>query len=180
MDRLKAKATVKLQNLKLKPLDTTPVPLSRRFPFSNLKLRKIKASLKGRYTNDKSTAVVILSVNAGDLKLRSSMTDVTVVKGPSLNGLTLDVEKPDFFITDYDVPKKNFRFQFMNSVRVADKPLKLTYIHSRRDNRTVVDGSLAFDSANKLSTNYMLGTRNYMLKYSYMHKGVTTLESCYD
>ncbi|KAE8674818.1 Outer envelope pore protein 24 [Hibiscus syriacus] len=136
----------------------------------------MKASLKGRYTNDKSTAAVTLFVNAGDAKLRASMTDATVVKGPSLNGLTLAVEKPGFFIIDYD----DFRFQFMNSVRVAEKPLKLTYIHSRGDNRTVVDGSLAFDSANKLSANYMLGTRNCKLKYSYVHGGATTLEPCYD
>ncbi|KAE8675276.1 Outer envelope pore protein 24 [Hibiscus syriacus] len=136
----------------------------------------MKASMKGRYTNDKSIGAVTLSVNAGDAKLRASMTDATVFKGPSLNGLALAVEKPGFFIIDYD----DFRFQFMNSVKVAEKPLNLTYIHSRGDNRTVVDGSLAFDSANKLSANYMLGTRNFKLKYSYVHGGVTTLEPCYD
>ncbi|KAK6256726.1 hypothetical protein QUC31_000185 [Theobroma cacao] len=140
----------------------------------------MKASLKGRYTNDKSTAAATIAVGAGDVKLRASMTDATVVNGPSLNGLTLSVEKPGFFIVDYDVPKKDFRFQFMNTVRVVEKPLKLTYIHSRGDNRTVVDGALAFDSANKLSANYMLGTRNCKLKYSYVHGGVTTFEPCYD
>lgn len=140
----------------------------------------MKASLKGRYTDEKSTAAITLAVNAGDFKLRASVTDATVVKGPSLNGLTLAVEKPGFFIVDYDVPKKDFRFQFMNSVKVAEKPLKLTYIHSRGDNRTVVDGQLVFDSANKLSANYMLGTRNCKLKYSYVHGGVTTFEPCYD
>ncbi|XVE94737.1 hypothetical protein REPUB_Repub02eG0034900 [Reevesia pubescens] len=140
----------------------------------------MKASLKGRYTNEKSTAAVVLAVNAGDVKLRASMTDATVVNGPSLNGLTLAVEKPGFFIIDYDVPKKDFRFQFMNSVRVAEKPLKLTYIHSRWDNRTMVDGTLLFDSANKVSANYTLGTSNCKLKYSYVHGGVTTFEPCYD
>lgn len=66
----------------------------------------MKASLKGRYTDEKSTAAITLAVNAGDFKLRASVTDATVVKGPSLNGLTLAVEKPGFFIVDYDVPKK--------------------------------------------------------------------------
>ncbi|XP_022768943.1 outer envelope pore protein 24A, chloroplastic [Durio zibethinus] len=140
----------------------------------------MKASLKGRYTNEKSCAAVTLAVNAGDVKLRASMTDATVISGPSLNGLTLAVEKPGFFIIDYDVPKKDYRFQFMNSVRVAEKPLKLTYIHSRGDNRTIVDGALAFDSANKVSANYVLGTRNCKLKYSYVHGGVTTFEPSYD
>ncbi|XVE69911.1 hypothetical protein DITRI_Ditri10aG0029600 [Diplodiscus trichospermus] len=140
----------------------------------------MKASLKGRYTNDKSTAAVTLAVNAGDVKLRASMTDATVINGPSLNGLTLAVEKPGFFVIDYDVPRKDFRFQFMNTVKVVEKPLKLTYIHTRGDNRTVVDGALAFDSANKVSANYTLGTRNCKLKYSYVHEGVTTFEPCYD
>ena len=66
----------------------------------------MKASLKGRYTNDKSTAAATLAINAGDVKLRASMTDATVVNGPSLNGLTLSVDKPGFFVIDYDVPKK--------------------------------------------------------------------------
>ncbi|KAG4200187.1 hypothetical protein ERO13_A05G195200v2 [Gossypium hirsutum] len=140
----------------------------------------MKASLKGRYTNDKSTAVVSLSANAGDIKLRASLTDATFIKGPSLNGLTLAVEKPGFFIIDYDVPKKDFWFQFMNSVRVAEKPLKLTYIHGRGDNRTVLDGTLTLDSANKVSANYMFGTRNCKVKYSYSHGGATTFEPCYD
>lgn len=67
---------------------------------------KMKASLKGRYETDKSSAAATLALNAGDIKLRASMTDATVVKGPSLNGLVLAVEKPGFFIIDYNVPKK--------------------------------------------------------------------------
>ncbi|OMO75067.1 hypothetical protein COLO4_26339 [Corchorus olitorius] len=118
----------------------------------------MKASVKGRYTNDKSTAAATLAFNAGDVKLRASMTDATVVNGPSLNGLTLSVDKPG----------------------VAEKPLKLTYIHSRGDNRTIVDGTLVFDPANKVSAVYTLGTRNCKLKYSYVHGGATTFEPCYD
>lgn len=76
--------------------------------------------------------------------------------------------------------EQDFRFQFMNTVKLADKPLNLTYIHSRGDNRTIVDGSLLFDSANKVSANHMLGSRNCKLKYSYVHGGVTTFEPCYD
>lgn len=68
----------------------------------------------------------------------------------------------------------------MNTVRIAEKPLNLTYIHSRADNRTIVDGSLLIDSANKLSANYMVGTNNCKLKYSYAHGGLATFEPCYD
>ncbi|KAH1057904.1 hypothetical protein J1N35_035969 [Gossypium stocksii] len=140
----------------------------------------MKASLKGRYANEKNTAGATLVVNAGDVKLRASVSDATFVDGPSLNGLTLAVEKPGFFIVDYDVPKKDFRFQFMNTVRVAEMPLKVTYSHSRGDNRTAVEGAFMFDSANTVSANYVLGTRNCKLKYSYVHGGDTTFEQCYD
>lgn len=68
----------------------------------------------------------------------------------------------------------------MNSIKIAEKPLKLTYIHSRGDNRTILDWSLALDSSNKVSANYVLGTRNCKLKYTYLHGGVTSFEPCYD
>ncbi|KAJ4833935.1 Outer envelope pore protein 24A, chloroplastic [Turnera subulata] len=140
----------------------------------------MKAALKGRYENDKSTAAAALTFNAGDCKLRASLTDATVVNGPSLNGLALSLEKPGSFILDYNVPKQDFRFQFMNTVRVAEKPLNLTYIHSRGDNRTILEGTLVLDSANKVSANHVLGTANTKLKYTYVHGGVTTFEPCYD
>ncbi|XP_010684361.2 outer envelope pore protein 24B, chloroplastic [Beta vulgaris subsp. vulgaris] len=144
----------------------------------------MKASLKGKYEYDTqktaTSATSTLAIPAGDFKLRASMTDATFVKGPSLNGLALSLEKPGFFIVDYNVPKKDFRFQFMNSVRVLEKPLKLTYIHSVNDNRTVLDGTLVLDSSNKVSVNHMLGSRNGKLKYNYVHGGGTTFEPCYD
>lgn len=68
----------------------------------------------------------------------------------------------------------------MNTVKVAEKPLKLTYIHSRGDNRTILDGALVFDSANKVSANHVLGSGNCKLKYTYVHEGVTTFEPSYD
>ncbi|KAK2988736.1 hypothetical protein RJ640_021001, partial [Escallonia rubra] len=141
---------------------------------------EMKASLKGRYDNDKTSAASSLVVNVGNVKLRASMTDATVVNGPSLSGLALAVEKPGFFIVDFNVPKKDVRFQFMNTVRVLEKPLNLTYIHHRGDNRTILDGTLVFDSANKVSANHMLGSGNCKLKYSYLHRGLNTFEPSYD
>ncbi|XP_043697530.1 outer envelope pore protein 24B, chloroplastic-like [Telopea speciosissima] len=140
----------------------------------------MKATFKGRYATDKSSASATLAINAGDVKIRASMTDATVVNGPSLNGLALSLEKPGSFIVDYNVPEKDVRFQFMNSIKVMDKPLKLTYIHGRGDNRTILDGSLVFDSANKVSANHVLGSGNCKLKYTYVHGGVRTFEPCYD
>jgi len=68
----------------------------------------------------------------------------------------------------------------MNSVKVVEKPLNMTYIHSYNDNRTALDGTLVLDSANKVSVSHMLGSRNGKMKYTYLHKGVTSFEPCYD
>ncbi|CAN4122819.1 unnamed protein product [Withania somnifera] len=139
----------------------------------------MKTSLKTRYEPDKATATAAaaatVAFNAGDFKLRASMTDATVVKGPSLNGLGLIVEKPGSFIIDYNVPKK-----FMNSIRVLEKPLNLNYIHCHGDNRTILDGILVFDSTNKVSANHMMGSGSCKLKYTYVHGGITTFEPVFD
>ncbi|KAK4429172.1 Outer envelope pore protein 24A, chloroplastic [Sesamum alatum] len=140
----------------------------------------MKASFKARYEPDKAAAAATVSVNAGDLKLRASMTDATVVNGPSLNGLSLAVERPGFFIVDYNVPKKDFRFQFMNTVRVAEKSLNLSYTHMKGDAKTILDGTLVIDAANKVSVNHVLDTGNTKLKYNYLHGGLTTFEPSYD
>lgn len=68
----------------------------------------------------------------------------------------------------------------MNTVRVAEKPLNLTYIHSKGEGRTILDGALVIDSANKVSANHVLGTGNTKLKYTYVHGGVSTFEPSYD
>lgn len=83
-------------------------------------------------------------------------------------------------VTVVSLGVQDFRFQFLNSVRVAGKPLNLNYIHSRGDNRTILDGTLVLDSANKVSANHVLGSRNGKFKYSYLHGGVTTFEPSYD
>lgn len=66
----------------------------------------MKASLKGKYDADKTSGIGSIAFNAGDIKLRATMTDATLVAGPTLNGLSLAVEKPGSFIVEYNVPKK--------------------------------------------------------------------------
>lgn len=81
-------------------------------PLSSLTLprrkeeKEMKASFKARYEPNKAAAAATVTADAGDFKLRASMTEATVIKGPSLNGLSLALEKPGFFIIDYNVPKK--------------------------------------------------------------------------
>ncbi|WJX15789.1 Outer envelope pore protein 24, chloroplastic [Trifolium repens] len=142
----------------------------------------MKGALKSKYDVDKDTAAFPASVafNAGDVKLRASATDFAFINGLSLTGLSLAVEKPGSFSVDYNVSKKDFRFMFMNTVRVAEKPLNLTYVHSRGDNRTSLDGTFVWDPSNKVSANHVVGSGNCKLKYSYVHKGLTTIEPSYD
>lgn len=68
----------------------------------------------------------------------------------------------------------------MNSISVLEKPLNLKYIHSRGEDKTTLDGTLVFDSANKLSVSHKLGSGGCKLKYSYVHGGLTTFEPSYD
>lgn len=68
----------------------------------------------------------------------------------------------------------------MNTAKVAEKPLSLTYIHNKGDNRTIMEGTLTFDPCNKFSANYAVGPGNFKLKYSYVHGGLTTFEPSYD
>lgn len=81
----------------------------------------MKASLKGRYDADKSGGAATIAVKSGDVRLRASMTDATFVGGPNLNGLALAVEKPGFFIIDYNVPKKVFFMLCSKACLVAEK-----------------------------------------------------------
>ncbi|KAK3033821.1 hypothetical protein RJ639_034239 [Escallonia herrerae] len=141
----------------------------------------LNASVKGRYDDDRSAAAAAtIALNGGDLKLRATVSDATFTSGPSLNGLSLSLAKPGSFLVDFNVPKKDVRFQFMNSVRVAEKPLNLTYTHAWGEKQTAVDGTLVLDSANKVSANYGFDSGNCKVKYSYMHGGLTTFEPCYD
>ncbi|KAK6938804.1 hypothetical protein RJ641_032312 [Dillenia turbinata] len=141
----------------------------------------MKASLKGKYDYDKSSAAATVAVNAGsDLKIRASMTDATFISGPSLAGLSVALEKPGFFIIDYNVPKNDVKFQFMNTVRVLEKPLNLTYTHCRGEDRTALDGTLVFDSSNKVSANHVFGSRTCKVKYTYVHAGTASFEPSYD
>ncbi|KAL3346103.1 hypothetical protein AABB24_024847 [Solanum stoloniferum] len=140
----------------------------------------ISTTIRGRYEGGVREAVTTVTVHGGAVKLNGNVTEATFVNGSSLEGLSFSLEKPGSFLIDFDVPKQDVRFQFMNNMRVMEKPLNFTYTHWRGDNRTVVDGTLAIDSSNKLSANYGFDSSNCKLGYSYVHKGLTTFEPSYD
>ncbi|XP_051231110.1 outer envelope pore protein 24, chloroplastic [Lolium perenne] len=171
----------------------------------------MKATVKGRYEGDKATAAATLALSAaGDLRLRASATDAAFAAGPSLDGLTLTLEKPGSFLLDLKPNNQDVRFQFMNSAVVLDKKVSLTYTHSTSlapkpaaipapatspsaapppapkaaapPNRTALDLSIAFDPANKVSVSHALGSGGCRVKYSYAHGAgrLTTLEPTFD
>lgn len=145
----------------------------------------MKATVKAKYDVDKSTASFVSTLAAsaaGDARISVTATDASFVKGPSLQGLKLTLEKPGAFIIDCDVPKKDFRFQFMNTVRVQGKPLSLTYIHFFGAGRTTLDSSLTIDPANKVTASYDFISGGCKLKYAYTHGDLrrTVFEPVYD
>ncbi|PKU76626.1 outer envelope pore protein 24, chloroplastic [Dendrobium catenatum] len=142
----------------------------------------MKASLKAHFEPERSSAIATLFLPAGDARIKASITEATFSKGPSLNSLLLSLEKPGSFIIDYNVPNQDFRFQFMNTVRLAEKPVSLTYTHMLGARQTAIDGSLQIDPANKLSVNYSFGSGNCKVKYAYAHGefGRILVEPVYD
>ncbi|XP_039114679.1 outer envelope pore protein 24A, chloroplastic-like [Dioscorea cayenensis subsp. rotundata] len=143
----------------------------------------MKGMVKARYEPENSSAAAVITIPAGDLQLKTSVTDATLFNAPALyHGLVLSLEKPSCFALHYDVPKKDVRFQFMNTVSVFEKPINLTYTHARGDNLTTLDGSLVVDPANKVSVNYEFGSGNCRVKYAYAHGELrrTVFEPCYD
>ncbi|XVF84813.1 hypothetical protein PTKIN_Ptkin17bG0069600 [Pterospermum kingtungense] len=139
-------------------------------------------SFIGGTNGNKKGLAATLSANPGELKLRASLSDTNFTDGSTLNfdDVLLSVEKPGSFIIDFDIPKKDVHFQFMNTFKVEGKQVNWTYGHVRNENRTVLDGTLMLDTANKLSASHELGSVNCKLKYSYVHRGLTTFEPCYD
>ncbi|TKY75141.1 Outer envelope pore protein 24 [Spatholobus suberectus] len=135
-----------------------------------------------------------VTVNAGAVNIHASTTQATFTNGPSLIRLGLTLEKPGTFKVDYSVLNNDFRFQFMKTVRlrVAEMPLNLTFKHSRGcewkyltyllRNKTILNGTLVLNSANKVSANYVPGTSKCKLRYVYAHKGDRgiTFKPCYD
>ncbi|KAG8492938.1 hypothetical protein CXB51_010153 [Gossypium anomalum] len=139
-------------------------------------------SFIGGTNGNKKGLSATLAANPGDLKLRASLSDTNFSDGSTLNfdDLLLSVEKPGSFIIDFDIPQKDVQFQFMNTFKVEGKQINWSYTHMRNDHRAVLDGTLVFDTANKLSARHELGSFNCKLKYSYVHRGLTTFEPCYD
>ncbi|TVU44223.1 hypothetical protein EJB05_03659 [Eragrostis curvula] len=154
----------------------------------------MKATLKGRFDGDKATAATTLALPpAGDLRFKASATEATFTNGPSLNGLTLTLEKPGAFLVDVKPQNRDVRFQFMNSALVYDKRLSLTYTHSTSlatavadapppPSRTALDCTLTVDPANKLTLSHALGSGGCRVKYSYAHgvDRLTTIEPVFD
>lgn len=68
----------------------------------------------------------------------------------------------------------------MDMVSLFRKQLNLTYTRLWGENRTLVDGMLMLSPSHRLSATHAFGSRNCNLRYSFVHKGMTTFEPSYD
>lgn len=68
----------------------------------------------------------------------------------------------------------------MNSFKVLNKPVNLSYAHARAYNLTALGGTLELDSSNRLSGKYDFGSGDSKIKYAYSHKGLTKVEPGYN
>ncbi|XP_024396406.1 outer envelope pore protein 24B, chloroplastic [Physcomitrium patens] len=141
-----------------------------------------KAQVKTKYDAAANAATATLSFPVGDLKLKATCADSTIVPGEGLSsrGVALGVEKPGTFMIDYDMHTQAPRFQFMAGANIAKKPLRLTYIHAQKRNMTVLEGSVSIDTRNKVTGKYSFNTNKGSLKYTYVHGSGATLEPSYD
>ncbi|KAL0360696.1 UNVERIFIED_CONTAM: Outer envelope pore protein 24, chloroplastic [Sesamum radiatum] len=145
----------------------------------------MEASLTAKYQPEKASAAATISFVVRDFMLRASISDAVVVNGPSLNGLSLTLEKPRCFAIDYDVPKKDYEFKSFHNLLLGGKPLNLSYTRTKSDAiqgdaRTILAGSLVMDLANKVSVNHVPEAGIMKLGYTYEYGGSTTFEPSYD
>ncbi|KAG0560443.1 hypothetical protein KC19_10G180400 [Ceratodon purpureus] len=140
-----------------------------------------RLQVKTKYDASANAATATLVLPVGDMKVKATCADNTFAAGAaSLNGVGFGVEKPGTFMIDYDMQSQAPRFQFMAGASIAQKPLKVTYIHAQKRNATVLEANVAIDPRNKVVGKYSFSTHKGSLKYSYVHSSGATLEPSYD
>jgi hypothetical protein len=65
-----------------------------------------RVAVKTKYESASQAASGTLTVGAGELKLKASCSDSTFLKGVSLHGVSLGIEKPGAFLIDYDLQQQ--------------------------------------------------------------------------
>ncbi|EFJ17052.1 hypothetical protein SELMODRAFT_115557 [Selaginella moellendorffii] len=134
-------------------------------------IRFPRACFKTRIDAASRSAVGVLTVEAGDLLLRASCTDDTFASGPSLDGLSLGVEKPGSFLFDYDLGSRSPKFHFSSTANVmGSRTLNLCYTHHQSDpSSTAVEAALTLDPKNKLGLSYDFASQAGRARYSFVH-----------
>lgn len=66
-----------------------------------------------------------------------------------------------------DLPQA--KFKFINSIKLMEKTVRMTYSHAVQERRTEVDGSVEFNEDNKMAVHHVVGTEECKLKYTYQH-----------
>ncbi|KAK4390680.1 Outer envelope pore protein 24, chloroplastic [Sesamum angolense] len=150
----------------------------------------MQASFTALCKPEKAAAAATVSFKVREFKLRASISDVVVVDGPSVNDISIGLEKPGCFTVEFKFPKKGMGLsedagRARPSCDAGGKPLNLSFTHTKSDamegnGRTMLDGTLVIDSANKVSVNHVPEAGIMKLGYAYEHRGLTTFEPSYD
>lgn len=140
------------------------------------------ASITTRYdaATNQTYAAGTLTFDNSDLNLTAAVADTSTLLSGGVSLKSIALEKPDSFSIDYNVSDRDVRFQFINSFEVLKKPVHFRYSHARAYNYTSLGGKLELDSANTVTGKYDFGSGDSKLKYSYSHKGLTTVEPGYN
>ncbi|KAL8123821.1 outer envelope pore protein 24B, chloroplastic-like [Apium graveolens] len=140
------------------------------------------ASITTRYDalTKQTYAAGALAFDNSDLNLAAAVADTSSLLSSGVSLKSLALEKSDAFSLEYNVSDRDFRFQFFNSFKVMKKPVHLRYAHARAHNYTSLGGKLELNSDNAVSGRYDFGSGNSKIKYSYSHKGLTTVEPGYN
>lgn len=81
-------------------------------PLREMMLKSV--SLRQSYNGENRGFSGTVVVSAGDVDLRASLTDdISATTWPTLDSLSLSVEKPGSFAIDYDLPNKVLCFSLL-------------------------------------------------------------------
>ncbi|GBG62040.1 hypothetical protein CBR_g28516 [Chara braunii] len=144
------------------------------------------STVTARYDAGAKSASAVAAMGVGDMRLKASFNDETLVKGvlerSQVTGLVLGVEKPLAFAIDYDVGNKSPRFQFRSTTTVGGKTVKWLFNHAPARNTTAVDVSTAIDKSgvNTVGVKYDFAKQSAGVRFSRVFPSGTIVEPSFD
>ncbi|GJP47671.1 hypothetical protein CLOM_g6847 [Closterium sp. NIES-68] len=139
-----------------------------------------KLTFKSKYNSETEKFQGTLGIWLEDLKLKLSLTDKTLRNVGSIKEDTeIAVEKPGHFILEHHFHKKHTRFQFHGHTKVADKPVKLTFVHHHGPGVTTLEANAKLGDHSRAIVKHNFAKDGPMVRLEQDYKD-TTLKPLYD